>query len=1161
MVGRYKKIIVDPKAEGFRADALQRRAANPKKSIWLTASAGSGKTKVLTDRVLTLLLEGTSPEHILCLTFTKAAAAEMANRVNERLAEWATMSAPTLFEILGQVLDRVPKSREVKRAQCLFAQVLDLPGGLNIQTIHSFCQSLIARFPFESGIPPHFEIMEEQRSAVELRRRARDNILAAVDSDVVMNQCLLHLTQHVQEKKFDDLISEVIKNRGRLAHGILEKGGVQNAIDHIYKFLGVKKVETVELIQAEALEKVDDDKLTRGVEAFLKGTKTDKKNGQTLSSWLSDSNEKRAANFDKYLEIFIRVKAGTVRSKILTKTAQKTDPGLEEILQSEAERLLIVRERIAAVVTATCTASLLRISAALLEEYDRLKRRLVRLDYNDLIYVARALLTRAGIAPWVLFKLDGGIDHILIDEAQDTNSVQWQIVEALAEEFFSGEGASTEVRTLFAVGDIKQSIFGFQGAEPEQFGKYRDNFATRAYEAQREWEDIDLSVSFRSVDAVLAAVDSVFSRDVARMGVVEGVKPLTHEAFRRGDAGLVELWPPLGPEPTNPIPAWSPPLERVSEENPSRRLAKAVAAKISTLIGSETLLSRGRAIRAGDFMILLRTRGGFMEEIVAELKAREVPVAGVDRVKLGEQLAVMDLIALGRFLLLPDDDLNLAVILKSPLIGIEEYDLYGLAHNRGSDSLWESLSKCGGRSELLRMVADWLTSLLARADLERPYELFGSLLSAEVPAGGSGREAMLRRLGPECEDPIDEFLNHAISYEQDHSPSLEGFLHWMDAGEVETKRDLEQGSVDEVRVMTAHGAKGLQAPIVILPDTISKPQKTDDILWCGSLPLWSPERSLEPLKSRHLRNAWREARDREQRRLLYVAMTRAEDRLYICGYNSTGNKLADDCWYSLIRDGLSDLGEAVEFDFSAEAVDGWHGKGLRIQTEQRSDVKIADIAIGNDELMALPSWIQREPPKEVIPQKPIVPSRLDEDPPASSPLITESGDRFQRGTLVHRMLQFLPNVHPKDRANATERFLLRKCFGLTQHERIDIAGTVIGILEDPQFAKLFSSQSKAEVPLIGTVDMKIGTQIISGQVDRLVVCDDEVLAVDYKTLRLPPKAEENIPVAYVRQMAAYRALLQGIWAGRSVRCALLWTEEPCLMWLNDEQLDSFIAGP
>ena len=1161
MVGGNKKIIVDPMIEEFGPDALQRRAANPTKSVWLTASAGSGKTKVLTDRVLTLLLRGTSPEHILCLTFTKAAAAEMANRVNERLAEWATMSAPVLFETLGQLLDRVPMSREVKRAQCLFAQVLDLPGGLNIQTIHSFCQSLIARFPLESGIPPHFEIMEEQRSAVELRRRARDNILAGVDSDEIMNQCFLRLTQHAQEKKFDDLIGEVIKNRGRLAHGILEKGGVQNAIDHIYKALEVNKADTVASIQAEAMEQVDDEILARAVEALQKGTKTDKKNAKKLSSWRSMCKGERAANFDKYLEIFIRVKVGKVRSKILTKTAQKTDLGLEGILQSEGERLLIVYERIAAVVTATCTASLLRISAALLEEYDRLKRRLVRLDYNDLIYVARSLLTRVGIAPWVLFKLDGGIDHILIDEAQDTNSAQWQIVEALADEFFSGEGASTEVRTLFAVGDIKQSIFGFQGAEPEQFRKYRDNFATRAYEAKRDWEDIDLSVSFRSVDAILAAVDSVFSRDIARIGVVEGAKPLRHEAFRRGDSGLVELWPPLGPEPTEPIPDWSPPVERVSDENPSRRLAIALAVKISTLIGRETLLSRGRPIRAGDFMILLRTRGGFMEEIVAELKARGVPVAGVDRVKLGEQLAVMDLIALGRFLLLPDDDLNLAVILKSPLIGIEECDLYGLAYNRGSDSLWESLSKRGGRNDLLHMVVDWLTSLLAKADLERPYELFGSVLSAEVPAGGSGREAMLRRLGPECEDPIDEFLNHAISYEQDHSPSLEGFLHWMDTGEVETKRDLEQGNVDEVRVMTAHGAKGLQAPIVILPDTISKPQKTDDILWCGSLPFWSPERSLEPFQSRYLRDLWREARDREQRRLLYVAMTRAEDRLYICGYNSTGNKLADDCWYSLIRDGLSDLAEAEEFDFSAEAVNGWHGNGIRLQTEQLSDVRISDVALGHDELMALPVWIEQEAPKEATLKKPIVPSRLDEDPPAASPLTTESGDRFQRGALVHRLLQFLPNIHYKDWAIATKRFLSRKSIGLTDHERIDIAESVIGILEDTQFAELFSPQSKSEVALIGKVEMKTGSQIISGQVDRLVVCNDEVLVVDYKTLRLPPTAEDDIPVAYVRQMAAYRALLQAIWAGRSVRCALLWTEGPCLMWLNDEQLDSYLAGP
>lgn len=1142
--------------------AMQRLAADPGKNIWLTASAGSGKTKVLTDRVLTLLLQGTAPENILCLTFTKAAAAEMADRVTSRLAEWAAMSKPELMETLFEALGRRPVKRELEQAQCLFALVLDSPNGLNIQTIHSFCQSLIARFPFEAGVPPHFEIMEEERTAVELRRRARDNVLGTADNNKVIRQSLLVLTRHIQENQFDDLINEIIQNRSRLAHGIFDSGGVQNAINRLHSVLNVNKTETVSSICKKAIEQIDEDILSRAANALLQGSeKTDKPIGRKLLTWLAGDIERKVENFDELIAIFIAPATGTVRSKILTNVAQKSDPDLENLLQAEGAQLLRVREKTNAVTTAGCTAALLQVGAAFLEEYDRLKRRLGRLDYNDLIYLTRALLTRAGIAPWVLFKLDGGIDHILIDEAQDTNSAQWQIVEALVAEFFSGEGANKKVRTLFAVGDVKQSIFSFQGAEPKQFERFREVFANQARAAQRDWEDLDLSISFRSVDAVLAVVDSVFSLDAAKGGVVEDGKPLKHKAFRRGQAGLVELWPPLGVESGDPSPAWTLPLKRVFDEKPSRRLASALAEKISALIGSETLLSRGRPIKAGDFMILLRKRSGFMKEIIAELKAREVAVAGVDRVKLGEQLAVMDLIALGRFLLLPEDDLNLAIILKSPLIGLEDDSLYELARDRAPLSLWERIRKRSDRNYSLKNIVDWLGGLLTKTGMERPYELFSFVLSAPVPAGGSGREAMLRRLGPECEDPMDVFLNFAISYEQDHPPSLEGFLHWMEAGEVETKRDLDQGTVDEVRVMTVHGAKGLQAPIVILPDTISKNQKTDNILWHGSLPLWSPRRSLEPKQGRNLRNAARDAQDKEERRLLYVAMTRAEDRLYVCGYRSSRNKIADDCWFALIRDGLADLAEASEFDFGKEVLKGWEGKGIRLQTEQRVPIQMSDSTTEENDLKPLPSWAKKDAPIEAIPQKSLVPSKIEEDTPAPSPLVSASGNRFLRGILIHRMLQALPSIHPEDREKAIERFLVQNTIGLTEIEKVKIAGNVKDILNDTQFKRLFSVESRAEVPLIGRVHLANGPQVISGQIDRLVVSNGEVLAVDYKTLRFPPLREEDIPVGYMRQMAAYRALLRGIWPGRIVKCALLWTESPSLMWLNDVHLNAFVPDP
>ena len=1161
MVGRGRGLAMSQPAGYPDPDLQQRQAADPAKCVWLAASAGSGKTKVLTDRVLTLLLGDTPPGHILCLTFTKAAAAEMANRVTERLADWATVDSAALAKILGDLLGRAPEESETERARRLFAEVLDVPGGLKIQTIHSFCESLIARFPFESGIPPHFDIMDE-RSVAELMIRARDRMLAGASTESSLTEALAVLTRHVQEDRFAGLIASMSQERGRLHRGLVAKGGLQPAIANIYRKFEVESDDTVDDVRASAVadDAIDKSALTQAAAALSQGTeKTDQPRGQLLSNWLESDLSGRLERFDDYIALYL-TQSGECRKRLITAGALKADPGAEEILEREAARLIAVQEHLRAVVTAESSAALLRLGAALLDEYDLIKRRMVWLDYDDLIYMARDLLSRPGIAPWVLFKLDGGLDHILIDEAQDTNPEQWQIVAALADEFFAGESARPELRTLFAVGDVKQSIFSFQRAEPALFERYRQEFRAQAKAVERQWGDLDLSVSFRSTDAVLAAVDAVFARTPAKDGVIEGDQILKHHPYRSGAAGLVELWPAVGPEPADPLPAWTPPVERIADDNPSRRLAELIAAKIAGWIGNEILPSHGRPLRAGDFMILLRRRSGFMAEIVAALKAKNVAVAGVDRMMLTEQLAVMDLMALGRFLLLPEDDLTLAVILKSPLFGFDEEQLFRLAYDRGADSLWRRLTQLRNDDPAFASAGAWLESLLARTGFERPYELFASVLAAPVPAEGTGREAMIRRLGPECEDPIDEFLNLAMSHERTHIPSLEGFLHWMEAGAVEIKRDLEQGSADEVRVMTVHGAKGLQAPVVFLPDTMAKPTASPEILWQDALPLWSPRRQFEPSLSRGLRAEAEARRDQEYRRLLYVAMTRAEDRLYICGHHGA-QKPADDCWYALMREGLGEVANPMEFKFSAEISRGWQGEGLQLETAQRADVDAREPISSAADTVPLPDWVDFDAPAEATPPKPLAPSRPGDDPPVASPLGVDRGERFKRGLLIHRLLQTLPDLEPAARRNAAERMLDRKGIGLVPEERENIVATVFRVLDDPEFADLFGPNSKAEVPLVGTVDMAHGLEVVSGQVDRLLVRDEEVLVVDYKSLRPPPDRENDVPTPYIRQMAAYRALLQGVWPDRSVKCALLWTENPSLMLLEDALLDSYSTAP
>ncbi|MGE4219405.1 MAG: double-strand break repair helicase AddA [Alphaproteobacteria bacterium] len=1141
-------------------DSLQRRAADPGASVWVGASAGSGKTKVLTDRVLTLMLEGTPPQRILCLTFTKAAAAEMANRINKRLAEWATDDDAALADALVRLTGRRPEPERMARARRLFAQVLDAPGGMNIQTIHGFCESLLARFPLEAGIPPHFEVLDE-RSAAELMQVARDTVLAAAETDATLAAALASITRHAQEDGFASLMVRLSAERGRLARAVERHGGVEGAVSAVLRRLGVEPDETEDTPILAACDDLAFDALglRRIAMALLDGKgKTDPVRGEKMARWLAGSPADRRAGFEDYAGVFLTQKL-EIRSTLLPKAIREDDPGLADVMAVEAARLEAAYARCRIIVTAAASTGLLRLGAALLGIYEAAKRARALLDYDDLIYAAKRLLEAPGVAPWVLFKLDGGLDHILIDEAQDTNPEQWDIVRALAEEFFTGEGARDTTRTVFAVGDRKQSIFSFQRADPEAFQRMQAHFESRVGAAGQEWRNVELDISFRSADAVLRAVDATFAAGPARDGVIDAGAALRHIAFRQGQAGRVELWPLVGPRMNADPEPWAPPLERVPGDSPANRLAAVIAARIKAWIGHEMLPARGRPIRAGDIMILVRRRRGIMEAVVRALKLAGVPVAGVDRMVLTDQLAVMDLVALGRFLLLPEDDLTLATVLKGPFLGFDDDDLFRLAHDRKGTALWRRLA----HDEAARPAHDWLAALLARADFVRPYELFAQILAMPVPAGGTGRERMIARLGVEAEDPIDEFLSLALAYERGRVPSLQGFLHWAEAGAVEIKRDLEQGARDEVRVMTAHGAKGLQAPVVILPDTVQMPaQQGPELRWVDGLPLWTPSRRHEEEQGAAARDDVARRRLEEHRRLLYVAMTRAEDRLHICGWHGRSEP-AEGCWYALIRDGLSGIAAETEFDFTLDSADGWRGDGLVLDLPQQAALqKPEESAPDEHPLLPVQHWMRRPPPPEPTPSRPLMPSRPSaEAPPVVSPLAGGGTARFRRGLLIHRLLQGLPDLPAESRDAACRRLLARPLHDLAPPEQEALRREVMAVLEHPALMPLFGPDSRAEVPLAGLIPLRDGApEAVSGQVDRLVVTPEAILVLDYKTLRPPPSDPADVPPAYLRQMALYRAILRRIWPDRRIDCHLLWTDGPLLMPLSAQLLDRHIPG-
>lgn len=1134
--------------EAQAALGAQLAAADPSRSVWVSANAGTGKTRVLIDRISRLLLAGTPPGRVLCLTFTKAAAAEMANRLRERLGAWTLMADAALYDDLLKLLGREPDEAQTVRARRLFAQVLDAPGGLKIRTIHAFCESLLGQFPLEAGVAPHFQVIDERTSAELLAEaRAATLIGAFAGRDPGLTDAVRHLAELADESGIDGVIRELAANRRRLRDLVAAHGSVAALGRAVRTVLGLAPGDSADsLVAAAAADGAfDAAALLRACRALDQGTAGDQERATAIRAWIENPATRAAGLTSAYAEVFL-TKAGEPRAEkgLTTKDARTADPDTLPILLAEQQRICALAERLKAAATARATEALLTFADALLGTYDALKDGRALLDYDDLVLKVRGLLRAGGRAAWVHYKLDGGLDHILVDEAQDTSPEQWDVVAGLADEFFAGAGARATTRTLFAVGDEKQSIYSFQGADPAAFERMHQAFAERAREAGQPWRAVEMPLSFRSTWTVLRAVDAVFAASAAADGVTFHGRPIHHLSNRDGQAGLVEIWPTVKPEPVPETDPWDAPLDQLPALSPPVRLAERIAGRIAAwLKAGEMLASEGRPIKPGDVMILVRRRERFAEAMIRCLKERGIPVAGSDRMVLTEQLAVMDLMALGRFLLLPEDDLTLAEVLKGPLVGLDDDDLFALAWGRDG-TLWEALRLRAGERETWQSAKDGLGRLLDRADFVPPFEFFSDVLGP-----GGGRRKILGRLGVDAGDPLDEFLALAQMYERDHVPSLQGFLHWLEAGRTEIKRDLEHGR-GEVRVMTVHGAKGLQANVVFLPDTCTVPDPRLDarVLWHEADPpaaLWPAFRANEEATCRALREAARMRQAQEYRRLFYVAMTRARDRLYVCGWETTRGR-GEDCWYNRIEAALKERAEVVDVGFDEP---GWRVSDPQTEAPDGRGEAAAEAADAGPP----PAWVLRPPPPEADPPRPLTPSHPDgEEPPVVSPLGGDDGLRFRRGRLIHALLQTLPQLAPSVRLAAAEAFLARRAHGLDAAAQSAIAAETLAVLEHPEFGIIFGPAGRAEVPLVGTV----GGRSISAQVDRLVVMPEAVLVVDFKTNRPAPSDPAAVPVIYLRQMAAYRQALGAIYPDRPVRCALLWTDGPRLMPLPDSLLDA-----
>ena len=1167
--------------ETRQAQAL---ASNPEMSAWVSANAGSGKTFVLARRVIRLLLNGVAPGKILCLTYTKAAAAEMSNRIFEILAHWAACDETSLQKALDEVLGEAADSNQLRRARILFALALDTPGGLKIQTIHAFCEALLHQFPLEANVSGHFEVLEAMAQDA-LVEEARHQVLVALQqgesAQSELNRAFTHLVAIASDHQIDTAIREILATGEAFLDWI--SGDVAGAMAGVRERLGFSPRATLATVageeQSRALISMSD--LARLAETAARvGGNSNENFAETFNALGNETDPLAALQLRAGLFLTKELKP---RKVVVTKAVAEQHPDLVERCRDEAERLAGSLARMANLEMIEASQSLFVVANAILERYQSLKRNRGFVDFGDMIGKAANLLARSDVREWVQYKLDRGIDHVLIDEAQDTSPRQWEIINAIIEDFHSGRGASEATRTVFAVGDEKQSIYSFQGADPAGFSRQRAIVSRRAESAGQPFRSVPLNLSFRSTPDVLAAVDAVFALEENARGLSASGDRSIHSAIRASDAGDVRIWPLFASEKAPRQTDWLAPIDAPVPSDPAIRLANRIAATIEEWIGSgERLPGAKRSLRHGDILILVRKRDRFVPAIIRELKKRGMAIAGADRLHLTEHVAVEDLMALGRVMCLPEDDLALAALLKSPICGFDDDDLVAIAPNRKGRPLIERLqeiSRSGAGDMPLDKISDCLTLLGELRNVAAHSSVYRFYAHALGAAGC--RAALLSRFGTEAEDVLDAFEQAALAHETAGDGSLEGFLASLSRSPPQIKREIDM-TRDEIRVITAHSAKGLEAPVVFLVDPCSRgfvsqlaPKVVGlsrDDATAGYL--WRHSGTANALDSR-MQEIEQDA-EAEYRRLLYVAMTRAADRLVVCGYAGLRSP-PEHHWHSMI---LRALGGSAEQVLDAEGNVIEHVWRRSSPPADNNGTEIGSTDEGRQET-GLPDPMFPDPvfPALAAPElplpRPLNPSLAglalgrrtvetsDDGLPGpaaqpADPLLRRNA--LERGNATHKLLQYLPDITPGDRAATARAWLSLNLPEWSADMRESIISKVIAILDAPGNAGMFGPGSKAEAGIAGTISIG-GTELpVSGQIDRLAVSDDQVIVCDYKTNRIVPDNDSRIDPAYLLQMALYRELLKQIFPGRRIVCRLVWVENGKVSEPDDSLLDEALTG-
>ncbi|MDA9231004.1 double-strand break repair helicase AddA [Rickettsiales bacterium] len=1125
---------------------LQQQASNPKNSVFVAASAGSGKTKILTDRVLRLLLNDIRPNQILCLTFTKVAAFEMKNRIYKELSEWSIITESQLQDRIFNLTAQNCSKSLLKKARSLFVRVLDDSEGLKINTIHAFCQTLMAKFPIESNIKPNFSIIDSQKEN-KLLLQAKDMLLKEALENKNLRKKIENIAVNLNEDDFLDVILELINQRSALESTIKKYHDLNNLNKQILLIFNSKDKD--EDYIDDLIQKPD---LTKNFnkEALLKianlAKESDKKSDQNyynlVTNYLQNPNKD---NFDNYLSIFL-TKDKSIKKTIITSAIIKKDLNIKNDLLKEAKRLQNICEEINAFTIANLSIDLLNITNKMLEFYQNLKNSNNYLDYNDLISKGSELLNNKEISQWVKYKLDGAISHILVDESQDTNHNQWQIIKAISDDFFDKNDEIGEERTIFIVGDEKQSIYSFQGADPSIFNDVFYYYSQKLEQNNSKMHNISLNNSFRSKKNILQLVDNIFKEQDYKKAISK-INIVKHNPIKLDNMGKVELWPIINVKEDDANSnkddfSWKINVKPVEKLNSKELLAKLIAKKIKNWLESEKIIySENRIIEPKDIMILIKDRANNLGNlIINNLQKEKIPVSGGDKFELSSHFLVKDLLLIAKFLLLPQDDLNLATLLKSPIIAISEEELFDVCQIKDRESIY--LFQALKLSDNINIKK----SLIFLDDVQKYYlenqnqiyQLFLYILEYK-----NKKVEIIEYFKEESREIIHQFLNLCLNFENSEDFGLENFVIQLQNSSLKINIGSANSELNQVKISTIHSAKGLESKIIILADSFHNSQKiygtnSSRILWFKhndiKIPIYKSDKNCALTDG--IKNADKNLSKEEYLRLLYVSLTRAEDELYIAGF---GNKSDQNCWYNIIKNYGLQNAKSKDSDFSKilgiKSDEFTEDDKILYFTDENKNIlnKNTENSSNDNKKYKIPEFLTKKAEIELF-KNISYPSTIDKNQTISNDVNIVN----DFGNIIHKILElFIKKLRNNDASQKINTHLDNFYPKIDSKIRLELFRQISAISNNKVLDFIYCNKIETEI----AVFYEENNDIISGKIDLLVIKDNEIIIIDYKSNKIIEKEIDKTANKYKKQLNIYRKIISNIYPDKIIKTAIIWT--------------------